>query len=188
MKGMKAETLGCGLQNAELAIGRQRRHWKIATRDVHPSQVPEAKAVIIGGDNEIEQLVGAGDIEGALRAVDSVTNKLRYGGFTAPKPEQHQSEIWEKELKACEWQRDFDALFDDARGLLKKGEKITYLDWWTIEVDGVPHLHEELRRRTGARTPVITRAEVEKIAEGDLVIREMLRRSDAHRKDGSKAS
>jgi hypothetical protein len=68
-------------------------------------------------------------------------------------------------------------------GLVAPWMKITWVDWWTVEVDGVAHSHEGIRARAGVRgQPIPTRPEVEKQAETDPAIREILRRIDAHKK------
>jgi hypothetical protein len=180
-----AERTASMQETAELATphGRARRHWMLATRNVHPSRAAEVAAIISSGDSQIDQLLAVGDIVGALRAVDRLTDKLRHSGFNGPKPEVPQSMLWRPEIDALGWAPEIPALFNDQGGLLKKGQQITWLDWWGVEIDGIRHTHEEVRRRAGATSiAIVTRAEVERQAQTDFVIRERLRRIDAHQK------
>jgi hypothetical protein len=173
-------------EQVELATvhGRARRHWGISTRNAHPSRVPEIVAIISGGEDRIDQLVAAGNIEEALRAVDRVTAKLRNSGFSEARLAPLQSEIWAHDLKllgylpACAG-----VLFNTAGGIVRwPDSQIEQIDWWHIRIDGKIFTHEELLRRAGVRGRVPTRPEVEKQAETDPTIRAILRRIDEHQK------
>jgi hypothetical protein len=160
--------------------GRMRRHWPAVTRAAHPTQVGKLVALLDSGEDKIDQLVKAVRIDEALREADRVTDKIRYGGFTTAKPVPLQSEVRARELNFFGYQGVFGRLFNTAGGLVKwPDSQIERIDWWTIRIDGKDYSHEELCRQAGVRHSIPTRKEIERLAETDFEVREILRRIDA---------
>jgi hypothetical protein len=112
---------------------------------IDPTREGEAAAVF---DSYREQLVTAvPDATGFDRIWRKLEQEIRYGGFSTSKPEPLQQDVWRSELLRFGYGPVLEILFDDARGLVRPGQKIEHVDWWRIVVNGVSYTHEQVRLR-----------------------------------------
>jgi hypothetical protein len=182
------EETGSAIRDPELDIQSTtwRRFFSVVTgqgAQVHEGKKAQAIQIIT---KYRDLIVGAlrraeyGSIEGIL---SKLWTEYRFAGLSQAPVEILEMDRIKQQLKQFRWDADE---IDHLRRILTPGKKASRVNWWTITIDGRNWTREEIRSAACPHTyemrrwlehfrPIPSRAEIERQAETDLEIRNILK-------------
>jgi len=112
---------------------------------IHPSRRGEVAEQISVAHPRIVGALARGDEQGFKTEMGNLADAIRSGGYGNPKAEPDERERCLRIAQMYGWGNHNGRELDLLRGMVKPGDKVEYLDWWTVRISGRTYSRRDVR-------------------------------------------